>query len=81
MKKSDPFKKSGVMTPLSAPCTCSDCKGNKKRKAKHLCNRCDNLGTIFDVDPYTKEMSPEDLTNKDFMWWCENCFQVQLDEI
>ncbi len=50
-------------------------------KIDEVCNRCGKLATIFDFDPYVKEIHSEILTDEDELWWCDFCYQDQLDNI
>jgi len=44
------------------------------------CDWCGKPATIKDTDPYLDEIFPED-ENEEESWWCEDCYQEQLDNI
>jgi len=44
-----------------------------------ICNSCGKKATIFDVDPFSHEIWPEEENEEE--WWCDECYDDRLAEI
>jgi len=54
-------------------------KKEKKKDKKHKCIQCGKDATIFEGDPFTEEIYPEEENPAE--WWCEDCYQERLYDI
>lgn len=45
------------------------------------CSKPANPDLLNMVDPFVYEIYPEDVTDSDYQNWCDDCYELRMEEI